>query len=285
MEYYKLVNRFTKITDHKWIIEQLKLDFDYLYAVVKSILIHPMEARSAKVKYDHQNSGIFHCLNSTVNTMLKYERLRKYLEEKRLPLSTQPNDRAVLSCDHHALLFASLVRHLGKPVRVRTGYCTYIVDGLTVPHWVTEVYNEEKKKWIIMDPERQLINVDRAKFLFASEVWRQHMETGRQFSSYSGLSGRQGLKYALLCDMNCIFKNELLSYEWRYKAHNRKKPDIVRTSFERLSEERQNDINSIAEMMLNPEGHMAELWQIYGTIVEPQDLSTSGFKVNTNIVY
>ncbi len=280
MEYYKLINRFTEITDQKWIIDQLKLDFDFLYSVVKSILIHPMEARAVKVKYDQKNNGIFHCHNSTVDTMLKYERLREHLEKRRLPLSTQPNDRAVLSCDHHALLFASLVRHLGIPVRVRTGYCMYIVDGLIVPHWVTEVYNEEKKKWIIMDPERQLKNVDRSKFLFAPEVWKRHMENGHEFSSYSGFSGRQGFKYALLCDLNCIFKNELLSYEWRLKAHNRKKPDIVRTSYERLPEEKQNDINSIAEMMLNPDEHMAKLWQIYSTIVEPQDLSTSGFDDN-----
>lgn len=39
MEYYKLINRFTEITDYKWIIDQLRFDFDFLYSVVKSILI------------------------------------------------------------------------------------------------------------------------------------------------------------------------------------------------------------------------------------------------------
>ena len=94
MEYYKSTNRFTKINDQQWMIDQLKLDYDFLYSVVKSILIHPIDAKAA---YERKNNGIFHCLNSTVDTMLKYERLGEYLAQKRLPLSTPPNDRAALS--------------------------------------------------------------------------------------------------------------------------------------------------------------------------------------------
>ena len=139
-------------------------DYQFLFDVVKSILIHPIDAKTEKVKYDRKNRGIFHCENSTVETMLSYPRLEKYLNERKLPLNTCPNDRAVLSCDHHALPFASLLRSLGIAVRVRTGYCTYIVDGLIVPHWVTEVFNESDNRWIIVDPERQIKNVEKTIF-------------------------------------------------------------------------------------------------------------------------
>lgn len=278
MDYYKSPNRFTRISEHEWIPAQLKLDSDTLFSIVKSILIHPIDAKTAKVRYDRKNKGIFHCQNSTVDEMLRYSKLAPFLKMMKLPLSTLPNDRAVLSCDHHALLFASFVRHLGVPARVRTGYSQYIVSDLAVPHWVVEVLHQEKGKWIIMDPERQIKNVDRSEFLFSPEVWKLHIEQGRSFSSYSGFSGRQGLKYALLCDLNCLFKNELLSYEWRLKAHNRNKPDIARTSFERLSKENQEKIHTMADLMMNPDQNLPELWDLYRTIVEEQDLKTSGFR-------
>jgi hypothetical protein len=277
MDFYKSINRYSEIKNQEWMIEQLKFDYNFLFGVVKSILIHPVDAKTEKVKYDRKNRGIFHCENSTVETMLSYPRLEKYLIERKLPLKTIPNDRAVLSCDHHALLFASLVRYLGNSIRVRTGYSKYVVDGLTVPHWVTEVFDVDECKWYIVDPERQYKNVERNSFLFAAEVWKEHMETGRAYSSYSGFSGRHGLKYALLCDLNCIFKNELLSYEWRLKAHNRKKPVVAATSYERLSDVDKETINLIAKMMLNPDEYMNELWELYRKVVEDQDIQVSGY--------
>ena len=277
MKYYTSVNRYSEIKTQTWLIDHLKFDYDFLFDIIKSILIHPIDTRAAKVKYDRKNRGIFFCQNSRVETMLQYNRLEKYLEEHKLPLETTANDRAVLSCDHHALLFTSLVRYSGIPIRARTGYSQYIVPGLTVPHWVTEVYDNDHKKWDIIDPERRLKNVDKTQFLFAAEVWKEHMESGQKFSSYSGLSGRQGLKYAVLCDLNCIFKNELLSYEWRLKAHNRKKPEIVRTSYECLSIEQRTLFDSIARLMLNPDNHMDELWNLYKNVVEEQDLNNSGY--------
>ncbi len=276
MDYYKSVNRYTRISKENWIINELKMDFEFLFETIKSILIHPVDAK--KVKYDRKNKGIFHCANSTVDKIFTYERLEVFLCKKQIPLPTTPNDRAVLSCDHHSLMLVSFLRSLGVPARARTGYSTYIVNGLTIPHWITEVYDDKRAEWIIMDSERKVKNVDRQLFLFAPQVWQLHMKTGRGFPSYSGFSGKQGLKYALLCDLNCIFKNELLSYEWRLKAHNRKKPDLVRTSYEKQSEKKREDINRIAKLMLNPDKNMDELWEIYKTIVENQDIESSNYK-------
>jgi hypothetical protein len=256
----------------------LRFDYDYLFGIVKSILIHPIDASAEKVKYDRKNSGIFHCENSTVERILGYNQLAAALSKKTLPLSTRPSDRAVLSCDHHALLFTSLVRYLGIPIRVRTGYSKYIVEGYHIPHWVTEVLEPNHKNWSIVDPERQCKSVERNQFVFAAQAWKEHMETGKAFPRYSGFVGRQGLKYALLCDLNCIFKNELLSYEWRLKAHKRNKPSIVRTSYERLSEDDRMLIDSISVLMLNPDDHLDELWQLYTQIVEDQDIENSGYK-------
>jgi hypothetical protein len=255
----------------------LKPDFDFLFAVVKSMLIHPNDAEAAEVIYDGRDNWVFRCHSSTVDTMLQYDRLGVYLEKRILPLATPPSDRAILTCDHQAVLLVSFLRHLGIPARARAGYCTYIVEGVMVPHWITEVYDEAEQAWMMMDPEKLIKHVDRSCFLFAAEAWKQHMEDGREFWSYSGLTGRQALKYALLNDLNCIFKNELLAYEWRSKENHRRKPEILDTPYEALPKEGEEDIQAIAEMMLNPDQHLPELWRIYGTIVEARDLRTSGF--------
>lgn len=277
MEFYKSVNRFTSITGQTWIIDQLKPDFDFLFAVVKSMLIHPNDAEAADVIYDGRENWIFRCHSSTVDTMLQYERLGAYLDQRILPLATPPGDRAILTCDHQAVLLTSFLRHLGIPARARAGYCAYIVDGVMVPHWITEVYDEANRAWIMMDPEKRIKHVERSRFLFAAEAWKESGEDGRQFWSYSGLSGREGLKYALLNDLNCIFKNELLAYEWRSKENLRRRPEILDIPYAMLSREDQENIQTIAEMMLNPDQHLTELWRLYVTIVEPQDLRTSGF--------
>lgn len=277
MEFYKRTNRFTRISRHEWIIDKLELDPEFLFAAVKSVLIHPVDAGKAKVAYDRKHNGIFHCQNSTVDRILSYDRLQRFLTKEQLPLETTPNDRAVLSCDHHAVLHASFLRHLGVPARVRTGFASYIVPGLAVPHWITEVFDQNKQEWIIMDSERRIRNVNRDQFIFACDAWNQHMHHDRQFPGYSGFSGRQGLKYALLCDLNCLFRNELLSYEWRLKEHGRKKPLLARISHERLSSADQATIDEIAGLMTDPEENMPGLWERYATIVEEQDLSESGF--------
>jgi len=272
MNYYRAVTRFTEVRAEAWILDRLKWDLDYLFDCVKSILIHPIDTKSAKVKYDRSKSGVFHARNTTVEQILKYEKLAPFLRERKLPLNTAPQDRAVLSCDHHALLFTAFVRNLKLPIRTRTGFAKYLVDGALIPHWITEIYDEEAQCWVLVDPERRIKSVVRDSFLFAGQAW-QHFEKNPNayIPSYSGLKGKQGLKYAVICDLNCIFKNELLGYEWRLKSFNKTKPEIVRMSYERLARDQQQAIERVADLLSDPDRHWRELWDLYGRhINEPR---------------
>ena len=272
MNYYCQVTRFTEIKTENWILENLKWDIDFLFDCVKSILIHPIDTKLAKVKYDRSRSGVFHALNTTVEQMLKYDKLAPFLKERKLPLNTKPQDKAVLSCDHHAVLFTSFVRNLMIPIRTRTGFSRYLAKGALIPHWITEIYNEETKCWEFVDPERRIKSIERESFLLAGQAW-QYFEknTNSYIPSYSGLKTKQGLKYAVISDLNCIFKNELLGYEWRLKSFKKKKPDIVRTSYEKLDHDQQQAFGQIVELLLNPDRHRSELWDLYEKYIhEPE---------------
>ncbi len=264
MDYYCRVTRFTEIKTERWMITKLRWDLDFLFDCVKSILIHPVDAGKEKVKYDRSKSGVFHAFHTTVEQILKYERLLPFLKQRTLPLNTMPQDRAVLSCDHHALLFTSFVRNLGIPIRVRTGFSKYIVKGMLIPHWITEIYDQTSASWKFVDSERRIKLVSQHNFLLAGQAWQYFKDHPESYiPSYSGLKGRQGLKYALICDLNCMFKNELLGYEWRLKWFHKKKPDLVRTSYENLDVDQQKDVEKLAELLSDPENNRKQLWNLY----------------------
>ena len=264
MNYYCQVNRFTEIRTEQWILDKLKWDIDFLFDCVKSILIHHIDAKSEKVKYDRSRSRVFEAFNTTVEQILKYDRLLPYLKEKTLPLKTKPQDKAVLDCDHHALLFTSFVRNLNIPIRTRTGFAKYLFPGMLIPHWITEIYDAEINTWVFIDPERRIRGVNKDSFLLAWQAWQfSEMNPDFYIPSYSGLKGKQGLKYALFSDLNCIFKNELLGYEWRLKSFEKKKPEIVHFSYERLSSTQQHDVQQIVQLMADPDKNIEELWKLY----------------------
>lgn len=278
MNYYSEHSRFTHITIESWISSKLTNDINFLLDIVKSILIHPVDASRLKVKYDRKHSGIFHAFNTTVDQILKYDKLVPFLKDCKLPLSTTPQDRAVLSCDHHALLFTSFMRCLKIPIRARTGFSKYIINGLLIPHWITEFYDENDSSWKLIDPERRIINLNRDSFLFAGQAWEYFFKhPDLKIPSYSGLTGTQGLKYAIISDINCIFKNELLGYEWRLKYFNKKKPDFVRNSYERMTRNQQADLHQMARILSNPDANIKELWELYRQNIGVDSVSPPDF--------
>lgn len=264
MDYYKKQSRFTEIRKQAWIIEKIIPDFPFLMRCVKSILIHPIDASRQKVKFDRSKNGLFHAQNTTVERILDFPALQPYLDQNILPLATTPQDRAVLSCDHHALLFASLLRYQGFAVRLKTGFAKYIVKGRLIPHWIVEVYNNKTQNWKWVDPERCIEDLNKSDFLSIEKCWGLFKnEKEEAIPSYSGLKGMQGIKYGLLSQVNCIFKNELLSYEWRLSTYGKEKPEIMKRTYQKLSPEQRSDIEEMAIMLIEPDTNINELWNFY----------------------
>lgn len=264
MDYYKHQSRFTEITTQSWIVDQLKPDIQFLMQCVKSILIHPIDATREKVKYDRSRNGLFHAQTATVDSILLFPGLKPYLEERELPLNTLPKDRAVLSCDHHALLFASFLRYVNIPVRLKTGFAKYLVTGIFVPHWIVEIYDENSNCWHLVDPDKCIENVKPDEFMSIEDSWEYFKESNENdIPRYSGLKGRQGLKYGLISQLNCIFKNEMLSYEWRLKTYGKEKPELMKKTYDKLDPEQKKDVNDISSLLHSPDANIKKLWDIY----------------------
>ena len=138
------------------------------------------------------------------------------------------------------------------------------MKGWLIPHWIVEIWNETEQAWKLVDPERCIENVDKSDFLPIEESWELFKKQDEEkIPRYSGLKGLQGIKYGLLSQLNCIFKNELLSYEWRLSTYGKEKPEIMKRTYQKLDPDQRSDVESLARMLQAPEKNISQLWLIY----------------------
>lgn len=108
--------------------------------------------------------------------------LRLVAEREDAPLTVERGvgNRFVGVCRDFALLHCSLLRHVGVPARIRSGFADYFGTGaFHVDHVVTE-YWDDAHGWRFADPQVvsgyqvpfDPMDVPRDRFLVAGEAWR-----------------------------------------------------------------------------------------------------------------
>ena len=214
-------------------------------ARVRCVLIHPQDARRAggRARRAGVSSKVDHARHSTVASILDDGRLRQARLGR--AVDVKPEDRLVLSCDHHALLMTGMLRHLGVAVRARAGAADYLVAGQWRAHWLVEVRLDDGS-WALVDPERVRLDVPRSSFMTGGSLWLADRETAApphaptrrgpaRMAAFSGYTGWSALRYALLCDVTALLRAELIGYDWRLSEAPEPKPLVLRTPVARLS--------------------------------------------------
>ena len=82
-----------------------------------------------------------------------------------------PEDRLVLGCQSYALLLASILKYKGVPARLRYGHATYLIPGFHVSHVICEVWNRGEKRWMLVDPNLNMVDFNRNRFDVSNEAW------------------------------------------------------------------------------------------------------------------
>lgn len=115
-----------------------------------------------------------------------------------------PAERVVGVCRHFTLLHVAMLRRQGMTARARCGFATYFAPGKFVDHWVTETWDADRRRWILVDAQlddhqRRLFGIDfdpldvpRDRFLVAGDAWRLCRE-GRADPSAFGIHDMAGL--------------------------------------------------------------------------------------------
>lgn len=193
----------------------------------------------------------------TVSLMLA-ELLKR--DENGLAPSRQPEDRLVVACVHHCMLFASICRHRGIPVRIRAGFAKYIGedDRIRVSHVVCEVWDHEQNQWILVDPDRQRVDFPRHEFEFAYETWGRlrsnNLDKNQYVSRYKTVD--QATVHLLCHDLSYVIGNE--EPYWN-------DPSIVaksQTGITGLSQNELELLDKISAFLKNPDVHLEELVNI-----------------------
>ncbi|MDP3242812.1 MAG: transglutaminase-like domain-containing protein [Reyranella sp.] len=95
-----------------------------------------------------------------------------------------PAERFAGCCRHYALLHVAMLRSKGIAARARCGFGAYFTKDRFIDHWVAEVFDAARRRWILVDAQiddrqRTLFRIDfdtldvpRDRFLVAGDAWR-----------------------------------------------------------------------------------------------------------------
>ena len=163
-------------------------------------------------------------------------RLARTLELDPRPLTEpRPIEKKLLgNCRDHSLLLASMLRHQGVPARARCGFGAYFMPDHFEDHWVTEYWNQEQSRWVMVDAQLDelqrdvlkikfdVLDVPRDQFIVGGKAW-QMCRAGKQDPDTFGIFDMHGLGFVrgnLVRDVASLNKVELLPWDcWGVILH------------------------------------------------------------------
>ena len=189
-DFYRQYSSYTDPGEYAYLYDNLPDSLPELCRLIRSQFIHPYAELS---KYREQIP------KERWNESIKYPTVKSILEgllsydSSGIMKNRKPEDRLVLGCRHNAILLTSILKYRGIPARVRIGHVTYLKPGIHLSHTICEVWNENDKRWMLVDPSTVMVDFSRDKFDFSNDLWLK-MQNGEidpiQYgfpSRYSGL--------------------------------------------------------------------------------------------------
>jgi len=189
----------------------LPQSLDSLCELIKCQLIHPLEARQMNLQIEGMSQD---GITPTVKDIL--EKLIS-LDSAGLIYNRKTSDRLVVACYHHAMLLASILRSKGIPVRLRAGFSKYFEDKYKIRfgHIICEVWDKKSGKWILVDPDRKVVDLSYDDFDFAYEAWNNVSKKKKDPRIYtSSISdGIKGIVNLMILDASLIIRDEKLYWD------------------------------------------------------------------------
>jgi hypothetical protein len=266
LQFYRTPGHYTNPKEFRHFLQSLPDNPEEIIRFIKRILIHPIEAKNHNVKFNYKKALRSQLDYRSIDDILSEPHVYALISQQTLDIQSSPSQRGIFSCDHHAVVFASILRLKGKPVRARSGFATYLVKNMYTPHWICEIYDEKKGIWKFIDPEQAIFDLEQESFLPAGKVWlalrRAQISPNKIVPDYR--DGLDGVKYRLLNDVNALMKNELLNYDWIIKEAEPQKPNIFSISVSNLVETEHSLLNILAEVSSEQEPKLSMICAKYG---------------------
>jgi len=193
-----------------------------LVRIVQGTTIHVFWAERYGVKHTPERQA-----EVQLRTMPR--RLERTLELDPRPL-TEPralDQKLVGNCRDHSLLLAAMLRHQGVPARARCGFGAYFMPNHYEDHWVTEYWNQEQARWVLVDAQLDALQCDvmkipfnpldvpRDQFIVGGAAWAMCRSGGADPEQF-GIFDMHGLGFIrgnLVRDVASLNKVELLPWD------------------------------------------------------------------------
>lgn len=256
LEFYRQQTVATDPGEYASMYEGLPESLEELCALIKHQLTHPIELGALRNELPEERHF----------EDLKYPTVREMLaglhqlDPEGLHLDRRPQNRLIVACWHHAMLLASILKYRGVPTRVRAGFALYIAPetGLHVGHAICEVWNDEKGRWMLVDPDRQKVDFRRAQFELPADAWfglrREEIEPGMYYAAT--FHRGPAILHALFIDLKSVLNDDS-----PYWAH----PRIVEENREELTQvtaTQMQILDRIATFLDAPYAHFDQLREL-----------------------
>lgn len=255
-EFYSGYSFYTNPGEYESMYAQLPDSISVLCKLIKAQLIHPI-ADLPLYRDDIPRERSYEDLKyPTVQTILAG--LKSY-NSNGLVFDRKPSERLVVSCRYHAILLASILKHRGIPTRVRYGFASYLYPGYLIYHVVCEVWNKNENRWILVDPDRQAIDLTPQQFEFAGDVWAKY-QLGKLDPLKYGVPnwwGSNTILDALCHDLASVLGNEHIYFD---------RPAIsadTTKDAKNLNPAQLSLIDKVSKLMKNIDGNFYELRTVY----------------------
>jgi hypothetical protein len=219
------------------LLDGLPKDVGGLAKVVQGLLIHEHIAPAYGVTLSAEQHAQAHM--RSVEKMLDCIARQ---DSRPLPQARPPAERVVGVCRHFTLLHVAMLRRQGTAARARCGFGAYFENGKFIDHWVTEYWNEDQLRWVLVDAQldqrqRELfaiafdpLDVPREQFLVAGDAW-QLCRSGKADAGAFGILDMHGLWFIaanVIRDVAALNNHEMLPWDvWGAMTQNDAELDLA----------------------------------------------------------
>ena len=181
-------------------------------------------------------------------------------------------NKMILTCRYVSVLVSAIYKAKGIPCRSRAGFAPYFRQGVSMDHWINQIWSDRENRWITIDadgfyegmlagtPVTQYV-MKEGEFDWAAKAWldiRRGRTKGTEFV-YADCLGTCSLKAViryLFYDFHALMNDEI-SYLFQ--------PCYVDEKFETLSEDDFCELDNLAELLLAPDENFSAMKRIWET--------------------
>jgi len=176
-------------------------------------------------------------------------------------------NKIVVTCRYVAILMASILKAKGRPCRVRSGFAPYLSGGTeSGDHWINQCWDEHEERWVTFDADGffddlgfDQFDMPTSKFDWAAATWlgiRSGKLLPDNYVTGGVIKGLMAVLGPVFDDFHSLMNNEILYLQL---------PSYIAGKFDRLTERDLEEIDELAQLLLEPDRCFDRLIQVWNS--------------------